>query len=339
MDLEPKTQSIASYNKLTKESRESLKSFFHLLVGKPDSTLKIFPRPIQVNLQSLIDLDERVQDKLAAHHLGGMVASIDVAFDDNSTIEFGSLPDFAAHRWTSAKATREIRMRWQFLMSIQGYELPQQHALAIKLSSDAKPIEILQAMLSKHPGEDDNSIISMAPLVCRVDFISATVGQELIAVVGDWSNGLSSPMKPSKLMQNVVRRKKEIEAFICHATPVLMAFASVAYLNKFFLPSSYGEALSVGQGIGLMSWLMYSLVLIYVSQKIARALAKISMNALHKMGAYSIFALTNGDDKRRQALIRVNNRCVLRFVMSSGFSFVLNVASGVVTAVLWKGSN
>ena len=335
MDLEPKPASPK--NKLSKENQDQLKSIFHLLVGKPDSTQKIFSRPILVTLQSLIDLDERVHEKLSAHQLNGMVASIDVAFDDDTTIEFGTLSDFEAHRWTTAKTTREIRMRWQFLMAIKGYEIPQQHALTIKLCSDARPIEILQALLSKHPGEDERSIISSAPLVCRVDFISATVGQELIAVVGDWSDGLQGPVRPNKLVRFAVSRKKEIEAIICHATPVLIALASTAYLHRLFESSTLSASLAIDDGIKLMSWLMYTLILVYVSQKMASSLAKSSMNSLQKLGIYSVFALTNGDSMRQQSLDRVNRRLLVRFLASSGLSFVINVVSGVFTAVLWKG--
>ena len=336
MDLEPKPASPK--NKLSKETQDQLKSIFHLLVGKPDSTQKIFTRPILVTLQSLIDLNERVHEKLSTHQLNGMVASVDVAFDDNTTIEFSTLSDFESHRWTTAKTTREIRMRWQFLMAIKGYEIPQQHALTIKLCSDARPIEILQALLSKHPGEDERSVISSAPLVARVDFISASVGQELIAVVGDWSDGLQSPVRPNKFIGFSVKRKKEIEAMICHATPVLLALASIAYLHKLFESSAMSVSLSIGDGIKLMSWLMYTLIVVYVSQKMARALAKSSMNSLQKIGLYSVFALTNGDNMRQQTLRRINKRLRIPFVPSSGLSFIINVVSGIFTAVLWKGA-
>jgi hypothetical protein len=337
MDLEPKATSPK--DKLTKENRDRLKSVFHLLVGKPDSTQKIFSRPILVTLQSLIDLDERVQEKLSTHQLNGMVASVDVAFDDNTTVEFGTLSDFESHRWTTAKTTREIRMRWQFLMAINGYELPQQHALTVKVCSDARPIEILQALLSKHPHEDDRSIIGSAPLVCRVDFISATVGQELIAVVGDWSNGLQCPVRPNKLIEIAVKQKKTIEAIICHTTPVLLGLASTGYLHRLFDSSAMSDSLSIADGIKLMSWLMYTLIVIYLSQKMARSLSKFAMNSMMRLGIYNVFTLTNGDSTRQQAINRVNKRLLLRFLASSCFSLIINIISGIVTAVLWAGGS
>ena len=97
-------------------------------------------------------------------------------------------------------------------------------------------------------------------------------------------------------------------------------------------------SLSIGDGIKLMSWLMYTLIVVYVSQKMARALAKSSMNSLQKIGLYSVFALTNGDNMRQQTLRRINKRLLIRFVASSGLSFIINVVSGIFTAVLWKGA-
>ena len=335
MELEP--QAFSKEKKLTKEARDSLKSFFHLLVGKPDSTQKIFQRPILVTIQSLIDLNERVQEKLHAHHIDGMVASVDVAFDDNTTIEFGSITEFEAYRWTTPKVTREIRMRWQFLLSIQGYELPQQHALAVKLSSDAKPIELLQALLSKHPGEDENAVISMAPLVCRVDFISPTVGQELIAVVGDWNEGLVCPVQPNRIVQIATTNKRLVESLISHTSPVLIALAAVSYLKSLFPPNTADQYLTVENATALMSWLMYSLILIYLSQKLAKALAQITITTAQKIGLHTIFSLTNGDENRRIQLMRANKRFFRRFVLSSAISFTLNMIAGICTALLWGG--
>jgi hypothetical protein len=337
--MESDPQLVVAKGELTKEARDSLKSFFHLLVGKPDSTQQIFPRPIDVNLESLIDLNERVYEKLSSHHVDGLNVSVDAAFEDNYTMEFGSFTEFREFRWTTPRITREIRIRWQFLLSIRGFELPQQHALSVKICSDAKPIELLQAILSKHPAEDDNVAMSMAPLVCRVDFISPTLGQELVAVVGEWSKTLPSPAYPNKLVRFSTRNKRLIENIITHTLPVLIALLSISTLGSLFPPDVETQFLTITKATQLMAWLMYSLICIYLAQKFARFLAQSAISSAQKVGTKTFFSLTNGDGNRRRLVERSSQKNFRNFLLSTGFAFVLNVLAGLFTAILFSGGS
>lgn len=289
-----------SYEVNARGDKDSLRSLFHLLVGKPDSTQKVFTRAVHVSPVALHDLNDRIQEKLRTHHLDGMVASVELSFEDKTTIQFGGWAEFANFRWTTPKITREVRMRWQFLLAVQGYELPQQHALTVKLCADAKPIEVLQAMLSKHPAEDDGSSVSFAPTVCRVDFISHTVGQELISVVEDWNSGLERPESRSGIFIKLDRYKDRIASFIDYSTPVLFALATVGVLRAMHPTSVYQHPMTVGVAVGLMTWLVCSLIAIYLSEKVSARIAKAAYQAIDKYGMYAMFRLTNGDENRRQ---------------------------------------
>jgi len=315
--------------------KDSLRSLFHLFVGKPDSTQKIFTRAVHVSPGALHDLNERIQEKLNTHHLGGLVASVDLSFEDKTTIQFGGWAEFSGFRWTTPKVTQEVRMRWQFLLAVQGYELPQQHALTVKLCADAKPIEVLQAMLSKHPAEDDGSTISFAPTVCRVDFISHTIGQELISVVEDWNSGLERPASRAGIFIRLDKYKKSIAEFIGYSTPVLFALATVGVLRAIYPAASYQSPMTVGVAVGLMTWLVCSLIVIYLSEKVSGRIAKAAYQAINKYGMYALFRLTNGDENRCQKVKVANRKHFRTFAISMVYSFALNVAAGVFTAVYW----
>ena len=315
--------------------KNSLRSLFHLMVGKPDSTQKVFARAVHVSPAALHDLNERVQEKLRTHHLDGMVASVDLSFEDKTTIQFGGWAEFSSFRWTTPKVTKEVRMRWQFLLTVQGYELPQQHALTVKLCADAKPIEVLQAMLSKHPTEDEGSTISFAPTVCRVDFISHTIGQELISVVEDWNSGLERPDSRSGTFIKLDKYKDRIAEVIDYSTPVLFALSTIGALRAMHPAMTYQNQMTVGVAVGLMTWLVCSLIAIYLSEKVSGRIAKAAYHAIDKYGMYSMFRFTNGDENRRQKVDATNRKHIRTFVISTAISFALNVAAGVFTAVYW----
>ena len=315
--------------------KDSLRSLFHLFVGKPDSTQKVLTRAVHVSPSALHDLNERIQEKLKTHHLDGMVASVDLSFEDKTTIQFGGWAEFSNFRWTTPKVTKEVRMRWQFLLAVQGYELPQQHALTVKLCADAKPIEVLQAMLSKHPAEDDGSSMSFAPTVCRVDFISHTIGQELISVVEDWNSGLERPDSRSGTFIKLDKYKDRIAEFIDYSTPVLFALATVGVLRKLHPAETHMNTMTIGVAVGLMTWLVCSLIVIYLSEKVSARIAKAAYQAIDKYGMYAMFRLTNGDENRLQKVNATNRKHFRTFLLSTATSFGLNVAAGIFTAVYW----
>lgn len=318
--------------------KDSLRSLFHLFVGKPDSTQKVFTRAVHVSPTALHDLNDRIQEKLRTHHLDGMVASVDLSFEDKTTIQFGGWAEFSSFRWTTPKVTKEVRMRWQFLLAVQGYELPQQHALTVKLCADAKPIEVLQAMLSKHPAEDDGSAINFAPTVCRVDFISHTIGQELISVVEDWNSGLERPDSRSGTFIKLDKYKNQIAEFIGYSTPVLFALATVGALRTMYPAETYQNPMTIGVAVGLMTWLVCSLIAIYLSEKVSGRIAKKAYQAIDKYGMYTMFRLTNGDENRRQKVNAANQKHFRTFIISTALSFTLNVTAGIFTTIYWPSA-
>lgn len=317
--------------------KDSLRSFFHLLVGKPDSTMKVLSRSVHVTPQSISDLHERVCEKLKTHHINGLVASADVSFEDKTTMEFGGWAEFESFRWTTSKQTREVRLRWHFLLDVQGYELPQQHALTVKLSGDARPIELLQAMLSKNPGEDVDEF-ELAPTICRVDFISNSIGQELIAVVEEWNESLPKPESRSDFISKLDNHGDKIAAVVDYSTPVLFAIAALFVLINLYPASMHGNQITVGVGVDLMRWLMCAFIAIYIGAKISHILARNAYHALDKYGHYCMFQMTNGDDNRRIEAEKINKKHFRKFVITSTASFLLNVTAGIVVAVFWPGA-
>ncbi len=273
--------------------KDSLRAIFHLLVGKPDSTQKIFTRAVEVTPPALHDLHERISEKLATHHIEALVASADVSFEDKTTSQLGGWAEFEAFRWTTPKITREIRLKWQFLLSVQGYDLPQQHSITVKLCSEVRPIEVLQAMLSKHPADDEGSAISFAPTICRVDFISHSLGQELITVVEDWNQSLRQPDTRSSFVSQLDRYKDWIAGFIDYSTPILFAFACIAILKVQFTYTISSQPLSTKTAVELMQWLILSLIAIYIADKISSWLSKTAYGAIEKI--WNVFHVPNDE--------------------------------------------
>jgi len=214
--------------------------------------------------------------------------------------------------------------------------MPQQHALTVKLCADARPLEVLQAMLSKHPADEDESVINFAPTIARVDFISNSLALELLTVVENWNAGLRRPETRSDLMSKLDDKKELIAGVIDYSTPVFVALASIGLLRYLFLSQySPDQPLTISLAAGMMQWLMLSLIAIYLSNKLSNFLAKRAYGALDKYGMFAMFKMTNGDQIRAEKLDRANKKQVRKFAISTSLSFLINVAAGLLVAVYW----
>lgn len=317
--------------------KDHLRSLFHLFVGKPDSTQKILNRHVLISRDAIEDLHSRVLEKLKTHHIEGLVASVDLTFEDKTTVQFGGWAEFNAFRWTTPKATKELRIRWHFLLNVQGYQIPQQHALTVKMSADVTPFEFLQAALSKHPDELDLTEFAFSPVVCRVDFISHLMSQELIGLVEEWNKGLPQPPGATGWLVWLRKRSTLLFRFIRYSTPLLAGFAAAAALGQVMKGQNSEAPITLSQMKELLSWVVYVAMAVYVAEKFATWLARVAHESLENSNRHTMFTVSNGDDIRARAFREKNNRLIWRFVCASGFSFALNVLAGILTAKYWPG--
>ena len=76
-------------------SKEALKAMFTLLVGNPDSMIKIFNKPMIVDKNDIDKLDEQVCGKLGIHEVEASKTTFDLTLSDNTILQF--------ERWRGAE--------------------------------------------------------------------------------------------------------------------------------------------------------------------------------------------------------------------------------------------
>lgn len=333
-ELQPETKSgqiIAALD------NNDLKSIFHLLVGKPDSTQKMFKRRILVGVTSIKDLHERMHEKLANHRIEGLVATVDVSFEDKSSLEFGTWAEFDQHRWTGPKVTKEVRLRWEFLVAVDGYKVPQRHTVTVKLSPHLKPFDVMRAVFSKDPSELDSIEIDSVPIVCRVDFVNHILSKELIAVVDEWVHGLPEPVVANSWFTWFEGNDELFCSVLRYSAPIVAGFAAFMSLGLVFPdPDNPGSPITLQDSLTLAHWALVSLIMLYIVDKGSKFISRKSYEAIQQYGSFKMFHLTNGDDISAQKLAERNTRQIRNFLVSSGFSLILNIVAGVIVYFGWS---
>ncbi|MDP2713400.1 hypothetical protein [Rheinheimera sp.] len=318
-------------------NQSDLRSIFHLLVGKPDSTQQQFARRVHVNVHAICDLHERMKDKLANHRIEGLVATVDVSFEDKTTIEFGTWVEFEAFRWTGPKETTDVRLRWEFLVAVEGYEVPQRHAVTVKLSPKMKPFEFMRAVFSKDPSEIDSIEMEAVPIICRVDFVNHVLSKELLAIVDEWVQGLPQPYVVNSWFSWLENHHGITLNFLRYSSPLIAGIAAYMSLEFLFASStSLGAPISLGDSLIISKWALASILIVYLIDKASSVISHKAYESIQKYGSYRMFQLTNGDTSGAQKLQARNNKQVRNFLLNLSISLIINIIGGVVVFYGWS---
>ena len=313
--------------------REGLRSMFHLMVGKPDSTQQSFPRPIVVSPSSISDLNDRITEKLKNHHVVGMVVSVDVANSKNKVHQFGSWPEFLSHKWNMADETKEVVAKWDFVVFVPGFEFPQRHSVVVRVTDELKPVHLLRQVFSEDRDDDETIELKFYPIVCRVDFINHVLSKELLNIVSEWNQALAPPECEEGFLRRLQGKENIIKSVIRYSVPILVLAIAFALLRHLASPHDPKSVITVGFLSKLMYWLLASISSLYASLEVARWLGWRAENAITRYGRFSVFRFTSGDQIREKNLQKRNRRRIREFLFSSGVALLLNVLAGFI--VYW----
>ena len=307
--------------------KDQLRSLFYLFAAKPDSRIKIYQEPIYLELSDIIELNDCITRKLKTHKIEATMTSVKVGYIDADVSEFGTWAEFSQHHWQEPERLEELVIKWDFLVNIDDYGIPQRHTLLYRVSNDAKPGKVLQMLFSGNADEFESFDIIGAPAFCRVDFINAQLSKELINVINDWHKARKSP----KLIPDLLYTLKKQRQLIAEVFDYFLSFSLTVLLASFFywVAIKYFHA-NLPVHVAL-SAIFIGLFVIRIIGRAANIMAKWAFRSLSEIeGSRVVFAFTSGDKKRIAEQKQENKNQGMKFVWSAAFNVLLNlVASGI----------
>lgn len=307
--------------------REHLKSFFYLFSGKPDSRIKVFSDPVHLKQTDIVELNDCVARKLTTHQIDSLITTVKVGYKGQHLSEFGSWGEFAAHHWQEPECIEEIVMKWDFMMQVQTFAAPQRHTLLVRISTDLKPGKVFQLLVAGNSDQFDQLDMYAAPAFCRVDFINAQISKELINVVDDWYRSRARPqLIPQTFFWLKQRRKLIAQGFdmVLLFSWVLAISAASLWASRHYFDNAVPNHLAaLGCFLGI-----YSLRIV---SRIANTMAGLVFNALKALdGSRVVFEFTSGDRKQITEQQSENRRHSRRFMVTSGWNILLNLAATAI---------
>lgn len=320
--------------------RDSLKSIFHILVGKPDSTTLLFEGPFQLGGSEVADLHDQISRKIRTHSVETLNASAFISSSDRIIHEFSSMKDLLSHPWSGSEQTESVTLKWDFLINMSNYEIPQRHTLTVRVARLPNAKETLRRIFSDTSNDDDPHDMTLAPMYCRADFISPILGKELINIVKDWHKGLKRPIAVSKFLQTISDRKELASKAIEYSIPFTVGVCGIASFRLLFAGFPPTDPVTVMLFEKAWVWGAAIVAIIYIATLSARTLAHRSLMSLATIETNTVaFTFTNGDSNLNQKVIDRSNKRFRNFLVSATWAIVLNILATYLAIKFGIGSN
>jgi len=318
--------------------KDEFKSWFYLLSGKPDSTVKFFPEPIIIGANDIEELNNAVQDKLRTHHIEGCITSVTINYSNNTVKEFSTWAEFEVHNWKRPETTENVFVKWDFMVDMPNFEIPQRHTMTLRIANEIKPAHVLNAMFGggQTLNNWENLENEMSPVYCRVDFINQSLGQELVNIVNEWYQGQRKIKHIGRFMQVVTKQKRIFAQSIHYSIPLLTGALACALMFYRCEIGNCTDPLTVSASKWLFIWLFISFFSVILTEQIGKKISSSVFNNLSGYGESHYFKFTNGDKNRQDAKAEKNKKQLIRIWGKIILTVVLDIVLAFATAKLIK---
>lgn len=315
-------QKASETNSVTvfQETLEQFKALFYLAKGKRDTQIKLFHGNKLFSKQSIIDLNDKVEQKLLNYSISNKLTSISINLSGNNIKSYGNWQEFLNEPLNTSEKTQTVTITWDFEMVLPNriHTIPQTHSLKVRLGNELKPNEIFHMMIVGGDGHEFEE--AQAQMVAKVDFINNTIATELLALVSEWYNVLLDNGFENKLNKFLIDHGFKLRMFLevciifaCLALlyPIVIYFidttgtdSTIAYFKtNFLLINSAFLAYSAGVRIANL-----------YARKYDRTISKLSNNP--------IFNFTSGDKNELEKIEKKNKGLRREIFMKLFISFI-----------------
>ena len=300
--------------------KEAFKAMFYLFAGKPDSRSKTLNRKIQIDKQSILDLNSTITEKLKLHHIDQVVTSVVMNQKGKEAVEYGIWDTFESHDFKVPDTTESVLVKWDFLIKLDSYAAPQRHTLTVKVMKSPSPQDMLRRALTDQGDDDENSGLGVCSV--RVDFINHILADELINVVERWNRALPKCTTLPSFVEWGVKRDQAIARSIHWSLPffiILLTLSMIGYID-----------ISNGNLNRLAQVIFISVAGFHYSVWLGRFLASKAYAAINESAEYFPFCITSGDKSAIADAQRSSSKHLRSFLFSCATAFAINMASVIV---------
>lgn len=317
----------------------NFKAVYQAMTAKHDCKSKIFTRKVKIKIEDILELNDRVTEKLRNYNIAGFSTSASVSFLGKQSIEFSTWHEFANHSWNESNAISSITVIWEFNIILPQYGVPQKHVLVVKMADGLKPEEMLNIVFTGKLENIEDIEKQMYPVVARVDFINYVLGDELLHIVDEWNNGLETQEEDKYIFSHILVEHRRKLAYVLNYLTNIITLVCGIHVIIYFLTSSGAKSLSdlAIDDLCRVIWISGGIILVYLFvNKISQWLANMFFQTLGEEKANHIFLINRGDSNV-QTKINGEIKKSKIYIFGSVFgTFLLNLVCSLICSVIVK---
>lgn len=307
----------------------TVKAHFYNNNFTPDNIKKVFNKNFTVELSDIKQLNSLVVDKCKIHKSEGFIIDVNLRFSNRKQLHFGSWTDFERYSWDDEPAALvDFTLSWNFNAVFVDAPTPQPQKLIVKLSNGMRPEEMLNIIFSGDLNEVSELENNYFPVVAQVIFTNRTFGNELIDLVGKWTDGLQNPsFKNNSIIFKLKKNKRKVAKLIEYSLIFFICWGSLQALVTYLSQQSYKNFLisanvlipSFAYAIGIVSFIWI------LSFKLSHFIAKIVFRSLEEYGDVHIFNITKSDKLRQGKLKKERKYAIIKLISMTVLTIVTNI--------------
>ncbi|QEH68232.1 hypothetical protein [Cellulosilyticum sp. WCF-2] len=315
-----------------------IRALFHLLNGQPDSLIKVFPKDVQIGFNDLQLLYQNVEDKLGHYIVGANEFSIDIKFDNGKIKNFGSWLSFTNTNFDIPEAIENVIMKWDCLLKLPNYEIPQKHTLVVRMSSGLNAQQVFQLLLSGEIEDMDSVERNLAPVICKVDFVNHRLAEEITNIVEEWNKTLIASEQINNRLKFIRKHKGTIANAIRYITPIVYAGTILVWIMYYLSNTSIKVVsdITVNQLKSIICICFFGYITYNIVKRVAFILGKKVIESAMEYGDTFTFAITKGDSITQLNLARANNKYTVDMILSILVTILINIICGIIVNHLWQ---
>lgn len=318
---------------------KNYQAIYYAMNAKPDCRSKLFSKNVIISLQDLKNLNRKVTDKFKAHYdNAGFRINVNVSLKNKEYLEFDSWATFENYDFNIEQSISSILIVWEYNAKLPSYPLPQRHTLSVRIADEIRAEEMLNLVVSGKLEEVDKLEQEVCPIVARVDFINAILGDELLRIVEQWQDGLLISEKEYSKGYSFVKKYSRVFAYaINYITTFVIIMCMMEIIHNILL--GFNIDLVSQMKIGDLSILIWSAVICTVVcmfvYKISMIVANIVFTTLRADEEGHIFNITNGDQNLMQKLQfeqkNRKKRVALNIILTLLFNVICSVLANCIS--------
>lgn len=306
-------------------SNEVMKAYLYLLDGQISSKYKVFDNSIKIDKEDLNRLNLKINEKLKSNNVYHNVVntSADVRLENNKSIAFASFEEFLNHHWEESEAIETLLLKWDFFIMVRDYEKPQRHTVTVRINTDIKAMDVLQAIFNSNPNELEQTEINMSSIVCRVDFINSFLCDEVINLVHEWIKTCEPVEEGGRFIKLLQKYKRLMADISKYSTACAFLIISIFIYKKYSLNIIY---------FSLTFFVVFSTVIKDTSFYFGKQVYE----NLRDYGDSNTFQITRGDKNKEIRITKNNKRYFTQFIKNFLFPVFVNLISGYLLLIFNK---